>query len=143
MQKARGAQENLWPKFILKNAPLRATSSASSSASAMPSPNVVKLKKAGEDSPVVIAGCLESFTFDLWTPIAGPVNSWSEVAEKGGRARLSVVPKASQRQRSARLKAVPSRLVARHQWSNPDKNPSVIQRARLSRLRLYNSSFRL
>jgi len=65
----------------------------------------------------------------LWTPIAGPVNSWSEVAEKGGRARLSVVPKASQRQRSARLKAVPSRLVARHQWSNPDKNPSVIQRA--------------
>ena len=63
MQKARGAQENLWPKFILKNAPLRATSSASSSASAMPSPKVVKLKKAGEAPPVVIAGWLESFTF--------------------------------------------------------------------------------
>ena len=26
--KQRGAQENLWPKFILKSAPLRATSSA-------------------------------------------------------------------------------------------------------------------
>jgi len=25
--KARGVQENLWPKFILSNAPLRATSS--------------------------------------------------------------------------------------------------------------------
>jgi len=44
-QKARGAQENLWPKFILKNAPLRATSSAGGSASAVPSPKVMKLKK--------------------------------------------------------------------------------------------------
>jgi hypothetical protein len=27
LAKARGAQENLWPKFILESAPLRATSS--------------------------------------------------------------------------------------------------------------------
>lgn len=31
-----GAQENLWPKFILKSAPLRATSSAADIASAVP-----------------------------------------------------------------------------------------------------------
>jgi hypothetical protein len=55
-QKARGAQENLWPKFILKNAPLRATSSAGDTASAMPRAKAVKLKKPGESSPVVIAG---------------------------------------------------------------------------------------
>ena len=36
-EKARGAQENLWPKFILRGAPLRATSSAVLVASAMPS----------------------------------------------------------------------------------------------------------
>jgi hypothetical protein len=63
-QKARGAQENLWPKFILKNAPLRATSSVGVSASAVPSPKVVKLKKPGETCPVVIARWLESFTFE-------------------------------------------------------------------------------
>ena len=64
-QKARGVQENLWPKFILMNAPLRATSSAGDSASAVPRAKVVKLKKPCEDSPVVIAGWRESFTFDL------------------------------------------------------------------------------
>jgi len=36
-KKARGAQENLWPKFILRGAPLRATSSSVLVASAMPS----------------------------------------------------------------------------------------------------------
>ncbi len=63
LQKARGVQENLWPKFILKNAPLRATSSAGDRASAMPWSKVMKLKKPRESCPVVIAGWLESFTF--------------------------------------------------------------------------------
>ena len=36
VKNARGAQENLWPKFILESAPLRATSSAEVIASPLP-----------------------------------------------------------------------------------------------------------
>jgi hypothetical protein len=39
-KKQWGAQENLWPKFIFKSAPLRATSSASGRASPVPLANV-------------------------------------------------------------------------------------------------------
>jgi hypothetical protein len=44
--KQRGAQENLWPKFILKSAPLRATSSALLSCTCHTIPNLLKIDGA-------------------------------------------------------------------------------------------------
>ena len=41
-QKARGVQENLWPKFILWNAPLRATSSGITGSILCANPNCLK-----------------------------------------------------------------------------------------------------
>jgi hypothetical protein len=93
-QKARGVQENLWPKFILKNAPLRATSSAGDSASAMPWAKVVKLKKPGGKCPVVIAGWLESFTF---------AGGWKTVDRAAAQSNVVISPS---HLASARLRCV-------------------------------------
>ena len=43
--KARGAQENLWPKFILESAPLRATSSGLSYCTPRANRKLLKLQR--------------------------------------------------------------------------------------------------
>ena len=59
---ARGAQENLWPKFILESAPLRATSSVLSYCKLRAVRNLFKIMDTGTLRPVGIAMPLERFT---------------------------------------------------------------------------------
>ncbi len=61
-KKQWGAQENLWPKFILKSAPLRATSSVLEYSTLFANPNVVKIQGRSKISLVGISGQRERIT---------------------------------------------------------------------------------
>jgi hypothetical protein len=58
----RGAQENLWPKFILESAPLRATSSALPYCIRGAICKALKIRKPSRVSPVGFSPVPESFT---------------------------------------------------------------------------------
>ena len=54
-QNARGAQENLWPKFILWSAPLRATSSMDPRSSRVAKPKRLKMNVLAPNAKVRIS----------------------------------------------------------------------------------------
>ena len=61
-EKQRGAQENLWPKFILKSAPLRATSSGVINCTHCAIPNSLKILDASATEVVGISEGQERIT---------------------------------------------------------------------------------
>ena len=63
LKNARGAQENLWPKFFLWSAPLRATSSVSVQSTLAATLNLLKTHTPKFRSRVGIAAWRERFTF--------------------------------------------------------------------------------
>ena len=60
--KQRGTPENLWPKFILKGAPLRATSSVAIRCTCHTTCKRLKTKMLDRSEQVGISPSLESFT---------------------------------------------------------------------------------
>lgn len=62
LEKQRGAQENLWPKFILKSAPLRATSSALLNCTHGAIPNILKILGSSATKVVGISERQERIT---------------------------------------------------------------------------------
>jgi hypothetical protein len=60
---ARGVQENLWPKFIFKGAPLRATSSADDCSIRFANSKRLKYKAPGWESQSRNCRWRERFTF--------------------------------------------------------------------------------